>query len=108
MKDRRLASLQGELGAASALLGGLAGRVPRLTAGGPAEEARLAGQLRLLGALIKALDRRSLGSAGRGDLVGLLIRGGWPPDMVPMHIRWHDVMMQRVLSGCVHFGLKVC
>jgi hypothetical protein len=24
---------------------------------------------------VKALDRRSLGAAGRGDLVGLLIRG---------------------------------
>lgn len=79
------ASLQGELGAASALLSSLVSRVPRLTAGSLAEEARLAGQLQLLGALVKALDRRALGNVGRGNLVGQLIRGGCPADMVPMH-----------------------
>lgn len=41
----------------------------------PLKEDRLKGQLQLLGALIKALDRRSLGAAGRGGLVGTLIRG---------------------------------
>lgn len=67
--------LQGELGVAAALLANLAAQIPHLKAASPAEDARLAGQLRLLAALIKALDRRSLGTAGRGDLVGLLIRG---------------------------------
>jgi hypothetical protein len=47
--------LQGELGVASALLGSLAGRAPRLHAGSAAEETRLAGQLRLLGALVCVL-----------------------------------------------------
>lgn len=63
---------------ASALLNSLAAALPRLAPENATEEARLAGQLRLLAALIKALDRRSLGIAGRGDLVGILIRGGLP------------------------------
>lgn len=71
-------SMQGDLGVASALLHSLAAALPRLAPSDPTEEARLVGQLRLLATLVKALDRRSLGVAGRGDLVGILIRGGLP------------------------------